>query len=306
MRGVSMRTERFVPGLAAARLLRLLLALVPLLLTACAGPGALPGGIETDSAPRVVPDGLENLPDPVPRWEPARSAGNRSPYMVFGRTYHVMPSADGYAEEGLASWYGRKFHGRNTSNGERYDMFALTAAHKSLPLPSWLKVTNVANGRSTIVRVNDRGPFHDERVIDLSYAAAVKLGFADRGVARVRLEVIQPPRPLPGGAARETASRADREALPMDDGTMELEKAAGRIWLQAGAFGDPASAAALRIALLDVLGAGPGGVDVRLEKGVDMLTRVRIGPITDLAEAGRLQALITVADVAGVPLIIRE
>lgn len=289
------RTNSALPALPGAVVLTMLLA-------ACAGPAPILS--DRDAPPLVVPPGLEDLPDPVPHWEPARSAGNRSPYMVFGRTYHVMPSADGYAEEGLASWYGRKFHGRNTSNGERYDMFELTAAHKSLPLPTWLQVTNLANGRSTIVRVNDRGPFHEDRIIDLSYAAAVKLGFADRGVARVRLEVIQPPRPLPVDAARaDPVADAD---LPADDGTVALETAPGRIWLQAGAFGDPASAAALRIALLDVLGAQADGVDVRLEKGVDALTRVRIGPIADLQEAGRLQALITVADVAGVPLIVRE
>lgn len=290
--------DRLRPLLTAA----LLTGLCTGLLAACAGPAPILS--DADAPPLVEPPGLANLPDPVPRWEPARSAGNRSPYMVFGRTYYVMPTADGYAEEGLASWYGRKFHGRNTSNGERYDMFELTAAHKSLPLPTWLEVTNVANGRSTIVRVNDRGPFHDDRIIDLSYAAAVKLGFADHGVARVRLELIQPPRPLPATAAR--AEPAPASGLPADDGTVELATAPGSIWLQAGAFGDPASAAALRIALLDVIGARPDGVGVRLEKGSDALTRVRIGPITDLAEADRLQALITVADVAGVPLIVRE
>lgn len=278
------------------------------LLAGCAGTGGPATG--TDAPPRVSRPGLETQPDPVPHWEPKAGAGNRSPYMVFGKTYHVLPTAAGYTAEGLASWYGRKFHGHATSNGERYDMFALTAAHRSLPLPSWLRVTNLENGRSIIVRVNDRGPFHDDRIIDLSYGAAVKLGFADQGVTRVRLEAIVPPRPGSGPLiAGADPAPVPAPAVPPPAATPEpddLGAAGGSIWLQAGAFGDPASAAALQIALQGVLGSREDGVGVQLLRGDDALTRVRIGPLPDLAEANRLQALITVSDLAGVPLIVRE
>jgi rare lipoprotein A len=294
----------------AVRTTLVLLAAAALLAGCASTP--VPGG--GDAPPLVSRPGLENQPDPVPRWEPPQSAGNRSPYMVFGRTYHVMDTAVGYAETGLASWYGRKFHGRNTSNGERYDMFALTAAHKHLPLPTWLRVTNLANGRSTIVRVNDRGPFHGDRIVDLSYGAAVKLGFADEGVTRVRLEAIVPPRPGSRPVVAETAPEpapvpeTPTVATPSDGPTAapSMESGAGRIWLQAGAFGDAGSAADLRDALAALLDARDEPVAVRLDAGDDALTRVRIGPLADLAEANRLQALITFADIAGVPLIVRE
>ena len=267
---------------------------VLLLLAGCAGKTVPVVGGDRDAAPLRDRPGLADQPDPVPRWEPAGRAGNKSPYMVFGETYHVMASARGFVDEGNASWYGRKFHGRATSNGERYDMFALTAAHRSLPLPTWLRVTNLDNGRSTIVRVNDRGPFHEDRILDLSYGAAVKLGFADQGVAPVRIEAITPPRP----AAAEPVP-APRAAEPED-----LAAATGTIWVQAGAFGDRAAAERLRGTLAGVL--GDAADRIRLDEAVAGLVRVRIGPFSDLAEADRMQALITFADVAGVPLIVRE
>src|SRR5690606_29952893 len=127
----------------------------------------------SDSTPDYVPN-VACIPEPVVVDEPRSAYGNRSPYQVLGRTYHVLAAADGFVETGIASYYGNKFHGRRTSNQEVYDMYAFTAAHKSLPLPSYARVTNLDNGRSVVVRVNDRGPFHEGRVIDLSYAAAVK------------------------------------------------------------------------------------------------------------------------------------
>ena len=143
---------------------------------------------EADSVPDDVPD-VDAIPEPEVRAEPRSRAGNKS-YSVLGKRYQVLDSAHGYAEEGLASYYGKKFHGRRTSSQEVYDMYAFTAAHKTLPLPSFARVTNLDNGRSVVVRVNDRGPFHAGRVIDLSYAAAVKLGYRDRGTARVRVEAL--------------------------------------------------------------------------------------------------------------------
>jgi rare lipoprotein A len=143
-----------------------------------------------DSAPDYVPD-VDAIPEPEVKREPRSRYGNRT-YSVLGRTYRVMDSAEGYVEEGMASFYGRKFHGRLTSNQEVYDMYAFTAAHKSLPLPSYVRVTNLANGKSVVVRVNDRGPFHAGRIIDLSYAAATKLGFIKQGTARVEVRVLMP------------------------------------------------------------------------------------------------------------------
>jgi len=127
---------------------------------------------------------------PTPRIEPLSPRGNASPYTVNGRQYHVLASADQYVEEGLASWYGAKFHGHTTSNGEVFDMYQISAAHRSLPLPTWVRVTNLENNKSIIARVNDRGPFHPGRVIDLSYAGAVKLDYVHKGTARVRVEAL--------------------------------------------------------------------------------------------------------------------
>ena len=149
-----------------------------------------------DSAPDaagidVIGD-ISALPEPVPKNEPLSRYGNRTPYTVLGETYNVLPSAKGYVERGIASWYGTKFHGRATSNFEAYDMYQFTGAHKTLPLPSYVRVTNLDNGRSVIVRINDRGPFHEDRLIDLSYAAAIKLGVNIHGTAPVEVRAIDP------------------------------------------------------------------------------------------------------------------
>jgi rare lipoprotein A len=144
-----------------------------------------------DSAPPVVPD-VSTMPEPVPVAEPRARYGNRSPYTVLGRSYHVMDSHQDYLERGVASWYGVKFHGRPTSSFEPYDMYKFTAAHRTLPLPSYVQVTNLDNGKSVVVRVNDRGPFHGDRLIDLSYVAAVKLDMHQRGTARVEVRALSP------------------------------------------------------------------------------------------------------------------
>ena len=138
-----------------------------------------------------APANLEAVPDAVPRAEPLHRFANR-PYTVFGREYIPATSLRPYKERGIASWYGRKFHGEKTSNGEIYDMYAMTAAHPTLPLPSYARVTNVATGKSVVVRVNDRGPFLHDRVIDLSFAAATKLGIAQKGSGEVEVEAIIP------------------------------------------------------------------------------------------------------------------
>ena len=128
----------------------------------------------------------------IPRAEPKSKYGNPSSYVVFGKRYYVLPSSKGYVAQGVASWYGTKFHGRRTSSGETYDMYAMTAAHKTLPLPTYARVTNKRNGRSIIVRINDRGPFHQNRLIDLSYTAATKLGIVTRGTGLVEVQALDP------------------------------------------------------------------------------------------------------------------
>ena len=170
-----------------------------------------------DTVPDEIPD-VDAIPEPEVRDEPRARTGNRA-YTVLGTKYRVLDDHEGYEEEGGASYYGKKFHGRRTSSGEVYDMYAFTAAHKSLPLPSFARVTNLDNGKSVVVRVNDRGPFHKGRIIDLSYAAAVKLGYRERGTARVRVEALSadgtPSATLAGaGSTRTTAMDKLVQALP--------------------------------------------------------------------------------------------
>ncbi len=193
--------------------------------------------------------------DAVPRADPILSAGNKSPYTVRGVTYHIMPSAHGYQEEGIASWYGTKFHGRKTSNGEVFDLYAATAAHKTLPIPSYVRVTNKANGRSVVVRVNDRGPFHPDRVIDLSYGAAVKLGFMEQGTARVQVEALN------------IAGVDDRRGST--DGQYR--------YLQVGAFGSRSAAEGLQRELQALVGEPVFLSPVQV--GANTMHRVRIGPM---------------------------
>ena len=144
-----------------------------------------------DDIPSVTFD-IASVADAIPKVELITKAGNFSPYVVMGKIYRVLPSSVGYKERGVASWYGYKFHGRKTSNGDFYNMYGMTAAHKSLPIPSYVRVTNLENGLNVIVRVNDRGPFHEDRIIDLSFVAAKKLGYFSSGTADVEVEAIDP------------------------------------------------------------------------------------------------------------------
>lgn len=223
-----------------------------------------------DGGPAIPPD-VSRLPEPVPRAEPRARYGNRTPYTVLGKSYHVMPSAAGYVERGTASWYGNKFHGRATSSLEPYDMYQFTAAHKTLPLPTYAQVTNLDNGRSITVRVNDRGPFHAGRIIDLSYAAAVKLGIHVHGTGRVEVRAITPgevapPRPeVTTPPARETPSLRG-----------PVVGSSGKVWLQIASFGERANAKRLEDRLQD---ADLRKVDVQKgDSNGRKVYRVRIGP----------------------------
>lgn len=208
-------------------------------------------------APEEIPPWLTTQPDPVPRAEPKSLSGNPEQYEVFGSTYKVMNKVKTHRETGLASWYGKKFHGRNTSSGERYDMFKLTAAHKHLPLPTYVRVTNLANERSVVVKINDRGPFKHGRIIDLSYAAAAKLGMLGK-VAMVEIEAVGSPK--------------DNREGP------HLVKGVGRPrMLQIAAFSDPRNADAMRQELSEL---GIGNILIRKDRlsNGDPIHKVVLGP----------------------------
>jgi rare lipoprotein A len=234
--------------------------------------GTVYGG-DTDGAP-AQPVDVSRIPDPVPRAEPRSARGNPPFYEVMGRRYYVMKDADAasYRERGIASWYGTKFHGRSTSSGEPYDMYAMTAAHKTLPLPVYVRVTHRGNGRSIIVRVNDRGPFIGDRIIDLSYAAAVRLGMHNEGTALVDVEVIDGPSGRPALLAAANPQAPVAEPQP--------------VWLQVGAFSEQANAARLKSRLesqgihqVALVAEGHAGRQVH---------RVRVGPLYEVEEVERM------------------
>jgi rare lipoprotein A len=202
----------------------LLAAAAAALLAACAGEPSKVG--EPEDGPSSMDLRPEDVADAVPRAEPPARYGNHSPYEVFGRKYHVLPSSEGYHERGIASWYGSKFHGRRTSSGEPYDMHLATAAHKSLPLPTYAEVTNLDNGRKVIVKINDRGPFKDGRIIDLSYGAALRLGMIPTGTARVEVRAI------------DVEAHGRQAALePQQPPPIAAQQSEAGTWLQAGAYG---------------------------------------------------------------------
>ena len=268
-----------------------------------------------DNGPTAPPIDVSRIPEPVPKAEPRSRYGNKDSYEVLGKRYRVLADARGYVERGIASWYGNKFHGFMTSSFETYDMYAFSAAHKTLPLPSYARVTNLDNGKSVVVRVNDRGPFHDDRIIDLSYAAAVKIGVWPKGTAPVEVRAIDPAHPDDAPLSRSaqapspTADRRARtagvdRALPPAAASAGSPRQApvvpgarpsapspsSRIYLQLAAFGDRANAertlAAAKRAGLDQAGIESIAVAGRT------VHRVRVGPLADAETADVLSARI--------------
>ncbi|HIX61295.1 MAG TPA: septal ring lytic transglycosylase RlpA family protein [Candidatus Halomonas stercoripullorum] len=261
----------------------------------------------------VNPPDVSEIPDAVPRVEPLSRGGNRPVYEVWGKSYRVLPEARGYAQQGNASWYGEKFHGYATSNGEIYDMYKMTAAHRSLPLPSYVRVTSLDNGRSVIVRVNDRGPFHSDREIDLSYAAAARLDILERGTGRVKVEAIDPQHWLAenanGQANQQPAAVVQRPAVTQAPETDTAEAitpaavsatraapasspAAGTgvtgegespVFLQVAALGSAESARALQTRL-----QGKLSHPVRVADRAGMY-RVQVGPLAHAGMAGSVR-----------------
>lgn len=226
-------------------------------------PPPAKGGYYLDDGPEANPPAnLDAVPDAVPRKEPLNRFANRA-YVALGTTYTPQTTYQPYVEEGVASWYGRRFNGKKTASGERYDMYAMTAAHPTLPIPSYARVTSLDTGKSVVVRVNDRGPFHSRRIIDLSYTAAYKLGFLARGSGRVRVESIDPD----GG---------DAGGKDSEDG----------IYLQVGAFSRADNARALRDRLERLLDIDASQTRVVLD---GRLHRVQLGPYAsdDAAQTDR-------------------
>ncbi|MEM7217160.1 MAG: septal ring lytic transglycosylase RlpA family protein [Pseudomonadota bacterium] len=258
---------------------------------ACQGPALTPG----DSGPAVVPDAVWRAAEPQPQDEPLTASGNSRQYVVNGVQYSRLDTAVGYKEDGIASWYGNKFHGRTTASGERYDMYALTAAHRSLPLPTFVRVTNLRNDRSLVVRVNDRGPFIPGRLIDLSYAAAARLGILQAGTARVRVESLSMT-PVERTALRREIERARRERERLLAAKQAEERAAAEAaararavgGLQIAAFGEYDGARRLRDRVAETV-AEP----VFIVKHPDReLYRVRVGPFETSARRAAVDGML--------------
>ena len=229
-------------------------AVLASLLAACSAPPASRYPNANDGAP-LKAIGPDDVADATPRPDPILSVGNKSPYTVNGITYDILEDYRSYRAEGIASWYGTKFNGHATSNGEIFDLYQASAAHKTLPIPSYARVTNLNNGQSVVVRVNDRGPFHSDRLIDLSYGAAVKLGYMEQGTAPVKVEVLN----IAGVDDRRGTTNGNYR------------------YLQLGAFGSEASAQRLQGELRSLLTA-PVFIS-QVDSGGNMLYRVRVGPV---------------------------
>lgn len=290
-----------------------------LLLTACAGPPLRPPVTPLPSSvlPPHPPD-IALIPNAVPRVEPRSTLGNPPFYEVDGRRYVVLHSAVGYVERGVASWYGPGFHGLRTATGEPYDMFAMTAAHKTLPLPCYARVTNLSNDRSVIVRLNDRGPFVANRIIDLSYAAAAKLGMLRNGTAFVQVEALTPPFanpsvPVPVQVTAASAASAGVSNVPPVSNPASLPQAAAAatpsatptvtapsgFYIQVGAFAQPLNASR---AAQKLRAAGLTPIVTPESAAPRGLLRVRIGPIDSVQQFDALIARLNALGFSGARL----
>jgi rare lipoprotein A len=271
--------------------LRLFVRLVPLagalLIGACSTVPRSGGYYEDDGPNANAPVDVLSVPDAVPRDE-ARAASGNKPYTVFGVNYVPLADASGYRERGVASWYGKKFHGRRTSSGEPYDMYGMTAAHRTLPLPTYVRVRNLENGRSVVVRVNDRGPFLHNRVIDLSYTAAARLGVLGKGTAMVEVESVGTAVP-----AAPVTTTASAPSLPLiataEAATPATTTPPPRLSVQVGAFNRYENAINLR-ERLERAGLNPIYIQPPAQPGptANAIYRVRIGPLATVAQGDQV------------------
>ncbi len=253
------------------------------------GCGGLPGERDGPGEYRDV----SHVPDAVPRAEPRSRGGNPQTYVVLGKRYNTLHSSQGFTQRGIASWYGTKFHGRRTSNGEVYDMYSMSAAHKRLPIPTYVEVTNLENGKRVVVRVNDRGPFHENRIIDLSYAAASRIGMLRKGTALVEIRAIDPVAPPPAKASRVALAPAAPPAtpvpapLPAPSPRREATAVVSpRIFLQAGAFSSSDNAERMRLRLQQGLAQHVRVIPVAV--GGDPVHRVQVGPLASVEIADQV------------------
>ena len=305
-------------SLAMPRLRVICACFLLVLLAACSGTKK--GGYYKDDGPEANPPAnLDKVPDAVPKIEPLARGANK-PYSVFGRQYAPDVSGGPYKLQGRASWYGKKFHGNPTSNGERYDMYAMTAAHTTLPIPSYVRVTRVSNGKSVVLRVNDRGPFHSDRIIDLSYVAAYKLGMLGPGSGEVVVERItedqirngQPLNTAPVRAPVQSALNAapakepvllpPPPSQPTSFATVATQEtrstsAPGAMFLQLGAFSDPSKAQTLATRVTQQMPANVNA-PVLVDRNANNLYRVRIGPFASRDAA--TEALLPIQNATGV------
>ncbi len=234
---------------------------------------------ERDSAPKTPAD-VTTIPDAVPKYETRSKYGNPESYVVFGKRYYVMNNNRKFTQQGIASWYGKKFHGKRTSSGETYDMYAMTAAHKTLILPAYVEVTNLENGKKAIVKVNDRGPFHENRIIDLSFSAATKLDVVAKGTAIVKIRVVNPGYVSGNESGYASGNRGApvETVLPVNTGR--------EFFIQVGAFSELHNAENLRRKLNII-----GDTLVKISQVVidnRSLYRVRIGPLSDVGVSDKI------------------
>jgi rare lipoprotein A len=276
-------------------ILKTLTVALAILLAACgSGRGSGSGGYyKDDGPPAQIPANIDRIPDATPRIEPLARGPNR-PYTVMGQ--HFVPDTTDrpYRVRGIASWYGRRYHGRQTSNGERYDMFAMTAAHTTLPIPSYVRVTSTSNGRSVIVRINDRGPFLRSRVIDLSYVAAHRLGIIGTGSGEVIVERITPAQIRAGtwnnnpAAHASSASQTPQIPVAASVAARSSDSGAGAgtgpVYLQIGAFRESANA---KTFAHRAAGAISTNLPIQIDETASDVYRVRIGPFGDREQALR-------------------
>ena len=235
---------------------------------------------------------VSKIPDAVPLDEPRSRYGNPDSYVVFGKKYYTLKSSKDYVKQGTASWYGTKFHGHRTSSGETYDMYAMTAAHKSLPLPTYARVTNLDNGRSVVVKINDRGPFHDNRLIDLSYAAATKLDIMQSGTVRVEVRTLQAGDVAPNTQTTDAtlSSTPKVMAIPASATVTTTKDLTSDMYLQLGAFSNEDNARRLLKKLAD---SNFEGVHITEAVSNDQrIYRVRIGPLETADNANNLASLL--------------
>lgn len=250
---------------------------------AAVAPAAPAGGgyLAGDGPGADAPVDLDGIPDAVPKSEPLHRYANR-PYVALGKTYTPLTVAGNYRERGVASWYGKKFHGQRTSSGEVYDMYAMTAAHPTLPIPSYARVTNPANNKTVLVRINDRGPFLHERVIDLSYTAAHKLGIISGGSAEVEVASLAPDIVITPVAAAERVTSTPLPPAPNAVAPAQAAASGSNVYLQLGAFKTQEAAENFMVQMRTKLGGMGKQLSLFIKDG---LTRIHLGPYADQNEA---------------------